>query len=182
MGPTVTIRPTFSRWLAGALIASCLLVLGAAAVTGRLEEFLRTLVPTAGIATAAWAVLWRPLVEVSDGGVRVVNPLRTVHVPWPALTLVDTRWSLTLHTTTGGVVSAFAAPAPTALGEGGGRGRPGLSGEAARAVEKRRGELRDAGYLDDIRPEGAPVTVTWNVPVLALLGAAVAGTALLIAL
>lgn len=181
MRPTVTIRPTFSRWLAGALIASCLLVLGAAAVTGPLEEFLRTLVPTAGIATAAWAVLWRPLVEVSDGGVRVVNPLRTVHVPWPALTGVATRWSLTLRTTAG-VVSAFAAPAPTALGEGDPRVRPGLSGEAARVIEQRRTELTDAGYLADIRPEGAPVTVTWNVPVLALLGAAVAGTALLIAL
>lgn len=178
MRPTVTIRPTFSRWLAGAVIAGCLLVLGTAAVTGPLEDFLRALAPTVGIATAAWAVLWRPLVEVSDGGVRVVNPLRTVHVPWPALTGVDTRWSLTLHTTTAGVVSAFAAPAPTAFGEG---DRRGLSGEAAEVIEQRRQELTDAGYLADIRPEGAPVTVAWDVPVLALLGAAVAGTALLFA-
>lgn len=181
MRPTVTIRPTFSRWLAGAVFASCLLVLGTAVVTGPLEDVLRVLAPAVGVAVTAWAVLWRPLVEVSDGGVRVVNPLRTVHVPWPALTRVDTRWSLTLHTT-GGVVSAFAAPGPTALGEGGRPGRTGLSGEVAEVIERRRRELTEAGYLADIRPEGAPVTVTWSVPVLALLGAALVGTALLIAL
>ena len=193
MRPTETIRPTFSRWLAVAVVACCLLVLGAALVTGPPLDALRALAPATGVAVLAWIMLWRPLVEVSDGGVRVVNPLRTVHVPWPALIDIDTRWTLTLRTT-GGVVSAFAAPAPTAISAGtaartrhrgdepAGSALLGLSGEAARVIERRRRDLTEAGYLDDVRPEGAPVTVTWNVTALALLGAALVGSALLLVL
>ena len=47
---------------------------------------------------ACWATFWRPRVEVSDAGVRVVNVTRTIDIPWPALRDVDTKWALTLDT------------------------------------------------------------------------------------
>lgn len=203
MRPTVTIRPTFSRWLAAVLIACCAGVVVLTAATGHLADAVTLAPPMGLVSVLAWAMLWRPLVEVADGGVTVVNPLRTVHVPWPALVGVDTRWSLTLHTTGGAKVSAFAAPAPTAVGEGSAaqwahRGtqageqhfradavadattgrRRGLSGQAADAVERRRRELTEAGYLDRVHPEGAPVTTRWHVVTVVALVAAVVATAL----
>lgn len=105
------------------------------------------------LVATAWALYWRPEVEVSDGGVRVVNPWRTVHVPWPALDEVSDRWSLTLTTTDGRRVSAFAAPARGAAERG-----AGVAAEAARLVDERREALRAAGWLDEVRPEGAPVS------------------------
>src|SRR5690606_7610683 len=64
------------------------------------------------VAGLAWAVYWRPEVQVSDGGVRLVNVLNTVDVPWPALEAVDTKWALTLTTVWGRRYRAWAAPAP----------------------------------------------------------------------
>lgn len=59
----------------------------------------------------AWAVYWRPEVRVTDAGVRLVNVLRTVDVPWPALRGIETKWALTLDTVWGRY-RAWAAPAP----------------------------------------------------------------------
>lgn len=81
----------------------------------------------------AWALYWRPEVAVSDGGVRLVNVVRTIDVPWPALRGVETKWALTLDTVWGAYRS-WAAPAP---------GRSALRRElrdqrsAARAIDRR---------------------------------------------
>jgi hypothetical protein len=49
-------------------------------------------------ATAALACLfWRPAVVVDDAGVELRNLVRDVRVPWPALEVLDTRYTLTLH-------------------------------------------------------------------------------------
>ena len=45
-----------------------------------------------------WAVFWRPVVAVDDGGVRLVNVLRTIDLPWPSILAIDTKWALTLIT------------------------------------------------------------------------------------
>ena len=170
MGPTESMRPRSSRAIAAALAASCAVAVVAAAVSGTGGVvLLRTASVAALVTVLAWAVYWRPEVEVSDGGVRVVYPWRTVHVPWPALDTVTDRWSLTLTTTDGRRVSAFAAPAGGAAE----RGR-GVAGAALALVTERRTALREAGFLDDVRPEGALVTVRLAPgPVLAAGGALV---------
>ena len=44
-----------------------------------------------------YGLFWRPSVEVDGDGTTLRNVLRDVHVPWPALELVETRFALTLH-------------------------------------------------------------------------------------
>lgn len=174
MRPTETMRPRSSRPIAVAVVVCCAVALGAVAVSGPAPVVLaRTLAAAALICALAWAVYWRPEVEVSDGGVRIVNPWRTVHVPWPALEGVSHRWSLTVTTVDGRKVSAFAAPARGLAEQG-----AGTALSAARAVEDRREALRAAGFLDDVRLEGAPVTVEPATgPVLVCLGTLVATVA-----
>ena len=166
MRPTETMRPRSSRLIAGAVVACCVVASIAVASSGTgLVPVVRTLAVSGLVTALVWAVYWRPEVEVSDGGVRIVNPWRTVHVPWPAIDEVNHRWSLSVRTVDGRTVSAFAAPA-RGMSERG----PGVADLAARTITERREELRAAGYLDDVRLEGAPVTVTPAAgPVLACL-------------
>lgn len=63
---------------------------------------------------AVWAMYWRPSVEVREDGLRVVNIVRTIDIPWHCLTEVDTVWSLRF-TTSAGRFAAWAAPAPSAV-------------------------------------------------------------------
>ncbi|WP_293694357.1 PH domain-containing protein [uncultured Agrococcus sp.] len=58
--------------------------------------------------------LWRPSLEVSDNSVRIVNPLRTVEIPWSSVTHVDTKFSLTIFTPFGRFAAA-CAPQPGQL-------------------------------------------------------------------
>ena len=177
MGPTQTIRPTFSRVLAALVALCCLLTLAIVLAESGAVAALRVAGPCAGVALLTWTVFWRPLVEVSDGGVLLVNPWRTVHVPWPALDEVGARWALTVRTTDGRTFSAFAAPAPGATGGD----RVGLSGEAVSAVEARGERLIAAGYLDQVRPEGARVTVRAHVRTVVAMAALIALSALALA-
>jgi hypothetical protein len=138
------------------------------------------------VAGTCWAVFWRPQVEVTDGGVRLVNVFRTIDVPWPAIQLVDTKWALTLQTAYG-TFTAWAAPSPGARGAmratrtdashlpastyAGDGIRPGdlpssHSGAAAEMVRRHWEQLRDAGHLDDPHLERERAPVTWHVGVL----------------
>lgn len=131
---------------------------------------------------AAYLLLWQPAVVVSDGGVRLINLLRTVDLPWPAIERIDTRWALTLHTAYG-TYASWAATAPsratvvTSTKEDtrnlpkttyiGGSIRPGdlsssQSGQAAAIVRARWEKLRDAGYLDSPVLEKTAPTITWH--------------------
>jgi len=136
---------------------------------------------TAFVTLACWATFWRPLVAVSDAGVRLVNVTRTIDVRWPALEGLDTKWALTL-TTEYGRFTAWSAPAPGArnamqsvIGERHDRHRgaettvsPGElvetpSGSAAAVVRERWEKLRAAGHLDDPRLERERADVTWHI-------------------
>jgi hypothetical protein len=105
---------------------------------------LRYVWPVLLVAVLAWALFWRPSLLVQEHGITVENVLRTHFVPWPSITAIDTRYSLTLHTARGRV-PVWAAPAP-------GRHRTmGLApkdfdgvGETARGAV---GELRPADAL-----------------------------------
>lgn len=142
-----------------------------------------------------WAMFWQPCVVVDDGGVELVNVFRTIRLPWPAITEVDTRWALTLHTAYGRY-AAWAAPAsgwqrsrrvteldahavPIEESETGRLMRASdapwsPSGEAAIQVRQRWQALRDAGHLDDPRLEFDRAPVRWHVEFLAALAVLIA--------
>jgi hypothetical protein len=175
-------RPTFGRVLTLAIVGICVV---AATVTvaedgvGDLARMLPWLVLVCG---ACWAAFWHPRVEVSDGGVRIVNVTRTIDVPWPAIRDVETKWALKLVTAYG-AFTAWAAPA-------GGRGparrasrielnvmrrapvtehladvgsMEGAAGDAAHIVRAHWAKLRDAGHLDNPVLERDTVPVRWHV-------------------
>lgn len=179
-----TFRPAFGRVLAGALMTIC--ALAGLSVVGAGADALWQVWPwLALVGFGAWALYWRPEVEVNAGGVRVVNVFRTLDVPWPAITDIETKWALTLVTTLG-TVRAWAAPAPgrqvlrrsqaedLRLG-GAGKGdmvRPSdlpqtESGAAALVVRQRWLRIREAGFLADPRVEHDRMPVRWHLETIA---------------
>jgi hypothetical protein len=142
------------------------------------------LVPAVFAAVLVWALLWNPQVIVGDQEVVIVNVLRTIVVPWPALIDVDTKYSLSLRTPRGNY-AAWAAPAPgrTSLAIArraerrhgssaqvpaiGGRSRPGdlittESGEAAYLVRERWNKLVESGAIEAGIADSTPVTIRWH--------------------
>ena len=176
-------RPAFGRGMSIAFGVMGLLALFLVTVHDGSRGLLRTGPWLALVVGTVWAMYWRPEVAVDDSGVRVVNVLRTVHLPWPAIQRIDTKWALTLFTAYG-KVTAWAAPAPGGFASrmagrqdfrglpestyGGDRSiRPGdlpgtPSGAAALVVRRRWEELRDAGYLDNPKLEFARPPMVWH--------------------
>ena len=179
-------RPMLGRVLTVAVAAICGLTAIVVAVRGNLEDLLRLAPWLALLAGGCWATFWRPSVEVSDGGVRLVNVTRTIDVPWPAITGIETRWALTLLTAYG-KFTAWAAPAPgrgpmrkatrvdanllgRAVGADGGAPpdiSPGAAREAAEIVREQWERLRAAGHLDNPVLEHERVPVRWHLGTLA---------------
>jgi hypothetical protein len=154
-GPTEVVRSRTGQAL-GLAVAVTALVAMIVVTTEGVESLLHYGAAAALFGFLGWAAFWQPHVEVSDGGVRVANTWRTVHVPWPALEAVEGRYGLRLRTAYG-VVTAWGAPAPA------GRQRArGDSGSAADRVTARLEELRAAGYLDDAVLERPRPVVVWH--------------------
>jgi hypothetical protein len=127
-----------------------------------------------------WLLLWSPSVTIAPSGVTIRNLVRNNVVSWPAIERIDTRFALTLFTSTRRI-TAWSAPAPsrfasyraarsdlTRLPEStytAGAIRPGDipqsdSGLAALYVRRYWDQLRDAGHLDSGVVEGSGVVVT----------------------
>jgi hypothetical protein len=192
---TERIRSQFGPLLAGSVVALCALAAGVVLIEEGASTML-TVWPWLAIASGlAWALYWRPEVCITDAGVRLVNPLRTIEVPWPALEAVDTRWALTL-VTAWGRYRAWAAPAPgrsvmrQQLRHHVSQDRriPGLpanssarpsdlphtdSGAAALAINEHWKRLRAGGHLDHAVLEHDHPPVRWHWELLA--GIAVLG-------
>jgi hypothetical protein len=154
MGETVVLRSRAAQVLGVAMVV--------VAAVGGWADLARVGAPVALFGLLGWAAFWRPHVEVSDGGVRVVNTLRTVQVPWPAVESVDGRYGLRLVTAYGRL-SAWGAPAPV--------GRQRARGEqsaTAVVVQQRLDALREAGHLQDPRLERPALGTTWNLPLVAV--------------
>lgn len=101
-------RPRSNIVFAVAMAGAAVVTLVAGVQSGELVRFLPWVV---AVAAAGWAAFVRPAVIVDAEGVTLVNPLRTIQVPWPALINVTTRYAMTLHTPTG-KYAAWAAPGP----------------------------------------------------------------------
>lgn len=166
MGTTVLVRSRGGRALGATMVALAVLGLASAA-SGGVDDLARFSAPLVLFGLVGWAAFWRPYVEISDGGVHVTNTLRSVEVPWPALSEVDGRYGLTLRTAHGSV-SAWAASAPA----GRQRARREQS-ETSEQVRSRWEELRSAGYLEDPRLERPRLLVSWHRSLLSALAALV---------
>jgi hypothetical protein len=202
MNGSITLRPLFSRIVAAIVVVFAIAAVVSFVLAGDNVALLSTIAAPALAGYAAWLVLWQPAVHISDSGVRFENVFRTIHLPWPSIQRIDTKWSLTLYTTFGRF-AAWAAPAPGRHSQlsvdpadtrnlpdsayVGGALRPGdvprtASGDAATIIRMRWEQLRDAGYLDDARPETErpPVRIHWvRILVLAALVGLTALSALL---
>jgi PH (Pleckstrin Homology) domain-containing protein len=190
---TVVYRSNFGQVLTVVVGALCGVTAVVTAVGGGFGDLLRFGPWLALVAGACWTMFWRPRVEVSDGGVRLVNVTRTIDVPWPAITALEIRWALTLHTDYGRF-TAWAAPASGrgpvrkaarvefALPSRAASRRPdpvatnvaGAAGDAAELVIDRWEQLRAAGHLDNPVLEHAHVPVRWHVGTIAAGAALVA--------
>ena len=184
---TAVFRPSFGRVLTVAIAAICLIAAVVTANADGWRDLARMLPWLALAAGGCWAAFWRPRVEVSDGGVRIVNVTRTIDVPWPAIQNVETKWALKLVTAYGSF-SAWAAPAS---GRGPARqalrvennllsraritdhlARPtsidGAAGDAADIIRDHWTKLRAAGHLDEPVLEHSKAPVHWHVENLAV--------------
>lgn len=95
------------------IVVSSILLLSLVAIASSegIEALLRS-VPAIGFVIALVVSLyWLPKVVVDDGGVRILNVLRTHYIAWDGIELIDTKYSLTI-TALGKKYSAWAAPAP----------------------------------------------------------------------
>lgn len=184
---TAVFRPTFGRVLTTTITAICAIGAVATLVQGGFGDLARVLPLLALAGGGCWAAFWRPRVEVSDSGVRIVNVTRTIDVPWPAIQNVETKWALKLVTAYGSF-TAWAAPAS---GRGPARralrvennllsraqvtehlapstSLDGAAGDAAEIVRDHWAGLRAAGHLDDPVLEHAKAPVHWHIETLAI--------------
>lgn len=192
--------PTSFRPVAGRVlsIVTCVIVglgLVGFAWAGDWAGLLRAAGPLLLVGATALALFWFPRVDVAEHEVTVVNVFSTVHVPWPAIERVDTKWALTLFTPKG-KVTAWASPAPNrysaqvsassetrlAARDGESAVRPGdlpstPSGAVALVIRSHWEDLRDDGKLDlGFDPEAMRRDIHW--PAIAVLGLLAVATVL----
>lgn len=143
MPEPVTFRPRGGQILAWVAIGVCALGLVFIAVSDGFASLALWSWPILLVAWLAWALYVRPSVQISEGFIEIVNVFRTHRVPWGDVADVDSRYALTVRTTGGRSIRAWAAPAPG----------------ARQALTTRREEVsRTPGELDTRRPSDAEGT------------------------
>ena len=103
-----TYRATSAPWLTGFLVVLGLVV-GVAGWGHTTAHHAAAVCGGLALAALGYALYWRPRLEVHADDVRVVNPLRTVSIPWSRIVDVRTRFAVTIATDDG-AHSCFALP------------------------------------------------------------------------
>lgn len=188
-------RPTFGRALA---IAMCVLAaagLVGFVVAGDVAALTRYAWPLLLLAAVALALFWFPSLDIQEHEITVRNVFSTIHVPWPAIQRIDTKYALTLYTSEG-TVTVWASPAPNryasqmadtkdarlAARAAGTNPRPGdlpttVSGAAAFVIRSHWDDLREAGLLENgVEPGSLRRSIHW--PTIAVLGGLVVASVL----
>jgi hypothetical protein len=154
-GTVVVSRSGTAQALGAAMVVGAAVAFVSAALDG-VDALLAYAAPAILFGLLGWAAFWAPGVEISDGGVRIRNTLRTIEVPWPAIEDVDGRYGLQLRTAYGRF-TAWGASAPS-----GRRRLRDATSAAAKEVLCRLEVLRAAGHLDNPRLEWSQPRVTWH--------------------
>lgn len=196
MPEPVTFRPRGGQIIAWAAIGVCALGLVFIALTDGLTGLVLWAWPIVLVAWLAWILYVRPCVQLNEGFIEIRNVFRTHRVPWGDVADVDSRYALTVRTTGGRSIRAWAAPAPSARqalttnreevartpGEGDTR-RPSdaegtASGDATALVRRTLQEYHAGG--GDTTPGGTVSTL--NVGVIAVTAVLIAAAVLSLAL
>ena len=114
MPEPVTFRPRGGQIIAWAAIGVCALGLVFIALTDGLTGLVLWAWPIVLVAWLAWILYIRPCVQLNEGFIEIRNVFRTHRVPWGDVADVDSRYALTVRTTGGRSIRAWAAPAPSA--------------------------------------------------------------------
>lgn len=182
-----TVESRFNRALAIALWAISAVIAVSLFFIDRPSQ-LAYLVPLALVNLLVWEGLWRPNLTITDDGVGVRNPFRSIQIPWNALVNVDTKFALTLFTP-GRKFEVWVAPSPgrsfgyrsAAVADreirrtsphSSSTVRPGdlvtsESGAAASLVRSRWELLQTSGLVEAGIAHEVAVTVRWHWPVIA---------------
>ncbi len=180
MGETHVFKTTFSRYLSVAFAAVAVFA-SIFIVVGDPRELTRSVPFLLGAAIIVWILFGYPHVEISDGGITVVNVLRRVHVPWPCFTGASTEWNLRIHTD-GATYASWALPISSGTARRIPRrhrsapdGAPESLGNSAEAaalvIGERLKQLTEAGHLSP-SPMGE-VEVRTEINRITLTGAAI---------
>jgi hypothetical protein len=183
----VSFRPTFGRVLSVIVVVIAATGLIGSIISGEVLRFGWGMLLLAAVALA---LFWFPRLDVAEHEVTVRNVFSTIHIPWPAIQRIDTKYALTLYTL-GGTVTVWASPAPNrysgqstrttdarlAAEAAGTNPRPGdmlstPSGAAAFVIRRHWEDLREAGFLDAPVLEGGKLKrdIHWvTIAVLAVL-------------
>ena len=191
-----TFRPLFGRVLAVIVGVVVLLGLAGLVIAGEVGALARFAWAPLFIGVGAFAAFWFPSIAVAEHEVTVRNVFSTVHVPWPAIQRVDTKWALTLYLPGGKKVAAWASPAPNryaaqvgpskdaklAAKDQGGAIRPGdlletPSGAVAFVIRSHWDDLRESGALDSGVEPGS-VRRDWHWATIIVMGALAVATVL----
>ncbi|WP_309615621.1 PH domain-containing protein [Salinibacterium sp.] len=191
-------RPVFGRVLS--VVVAIIAVFGLAGfiVAGDGEGLARYGWGMLLMVALAYALFWRPSLDIAEQAITVRNVFSTVTVPWAAIQRIDTKYALTLYTREG-TIAAWASPAPNRYAShnaaasdarlasnGMGAVRPGDllstgSGAAAFVIRRHWEELREDGLLDAGSDTGnMRRDIHW--PVIIVLGVLTVATVLGIAL
>lgn len=174
--PLTGLRAGGSRIIGGTVILVCAVGVVSLVVEGTVVTALTWSGLLLAIAACAWAFYLHPRVDLLPGGIRLVNPLRTLVLPWSAVTALDMRLGVTLVDTDGGKATAWALPSSGRRT----RRTSATTGkvtpehpEAVSAVLEAFRASRSAGAPGDTpeapRAEGPSRTSAWNVREVALL-------------
>ena len=79
--------------------------------TGNTKSTLLTIGIGALAALKFYLILQRPLLEISDEGIKIVNPLWTYTIGWRDIIAIETKFTMSVQVGTQ-VIYAWAAPAP----------------------------------------------------------------------
>lgn len=173
MGSSYKFRPLGLRILGGLTIL-CVGVFIVSMVTN-LHRLAQLGPGLATIGYFAYVAMWRPYVELSEAGVTFQNIVQKVSIPWPTITGVSTRWSLTVKTQ-GGDFNAWALPAtPSGVAPLAARSQTHRTDApaVARLITEQRQTYADAGYFNSPAARKLTVSTQWDVLALAILGGGV---------
>lgn len=139
-----------SAVVAGVLLAVIVAVFAVLAIAGGQWDWLLGCV---GVIALVVGLLIRPSVELRTDGVTMLNPLRTVHLNWPAIDLVESRWNLRITSVDDQAFTAWAVSNQRARNR---RATPSATGSAGGGFATRIAGLRPDP--EDIQPVARPAS------------------------
>ncbi|GAB76784.1 PH domain-containing protein, partial [Austwickia chelonae] len=112
----------FRQWgqlMVGGTLAAVALAVVTAMVGGWIDRSTTGITWSVALTVLGWVVFVRPCVRVGEDGVRIVNILRDIHLPWSCVDGARSSWSLVVESGTvrysSWAISGTASPGRDAL-------------------------------------------------------------------